>query len=70
MARILPALNFGEISALESAENSDFFLVVRIIYAQLAPNLIPDLPPPPPFLGRTPVKKGALCMSGRKGTLL
>ena len=67
MARILPALNFGEISALESAENSDFFLVVRIMYAQLAPNLIPDLPP---FLGRTPVKKGALCMSGRKGTLL
>ena len=53
MARILPALNFGEISALESAENSDFFLVVRIMYAQLAPNLISDQPPP--FLGRTPV---------------
>jgi hypothetical protein len=28
MTQILPALNFGEISALESAENAEFFHVI------------------------------------------
>ena len=46
MAQILPALNFGEISALESAENAEFFHVIRNMYTQLAQNLIADQPPP------------------------
>ena len=55
MAQILLALNFGEMGALESAENSDFFHVRKNLYAQLAQNLIADQPPPP-FLYGTPVK--------------
>jgi hypothetical protein len=54
MAQILPALNFGEISDLESAENAEFFHVIKNMYTQLAQNLIADQPPP--FLYRTPVK--------------
>ena len=46
MAQILLALNFGEMGALESAENSDFFHVRKNLYAQLAQNLIADQPPP------------------------
>ena len=42
MAQILLALNFGESSALESPENSDFFRVIKNMYAQLAQNLIAD----------------------------
>ena len=53
MAQILLALNFGEMGALESAENSDFFHVRKNLYAQLAQNLIADQPP---FLYGTPVK--------------
>ncbi len=45
MAQLLPALNFGEISALESAENAEFFHVIRNMYTQLAQNLIADQPP-------------------------
>ena len=55
MAQILLALNFGEMAALESAENSDFFHVRKNLYAQLAQNLIADQPPPPLLYG-TPVK--------------
>ena len=46
MAQLLPALNFGEISALESAENAEFFHVIKNMYTQLAQNLIADQPPP------------------------
>ena len=45
MAQILLALNFGEMGALESAENSDFFHVRKNLYAQLAQNLIADQAP-------------------------
>ena len=45
MAQIFLALNFGEMGALESAENSDFFHVRKNLYAQLAQNLIADQPP-------------------------
>jgi hypothetical protein len=58
MAQILPAQNFGEISTLESAENAEFFHVIKNMYTQLAQNLIADQPPPP-FLYRTPVKASA-----------
>ena len=44
MAQIFLALNFGEMGALESAENSDFFHVRKNLYAQLAQNLIADQP--------------------------
>ena len=54
MAQIFLALNFGESSALESAENSDFFHVMQNLYAQSAQNLTSDQPPP--FLYGTPVK--------------
>ena len=50
MAQIFLALNFGEMGALESAENSDFFHVRKNLYAQLAQNLIADQPPPPSYL--------------------
>ena len=43
MAQFLLALNFGKSSALESADNSDFFHVIKNNYAQLAQNLIADL---------------------------
>ena len=46
MAQILLALNFGEMGALESAENSDFFHVRKNLYAQSAQNLTSDQPPP------------------------
>jgi hypothetical protein len=46
MAQILPAQNFGEISALESAENAEFFYVIKNMYTQFAQNLIADQPPP------------------------
>ena len=46
MAQIFLALNFGESSALESAENSDFFHVMQNLYAQSAQNLTSDQPPP------------------------
>ena len=46
MALIFLALNFEESSALESAENSDSFDVIKNMYAQLAQNLIADQPPP------------------------
>ena len=56
MAQILTALNFGEMGALKSAKNSDFFHVKKNIYAQFARNFITDQPPPP-FLGGTRVTK-------------
>ena len=46
MAQIFLALNFGEMGALESAENSDFFHVRKNLYAQSAQNLTSDQPPP------------------------
>ena len=46
MAQIFLALNFGEMGALESAENSDFFHVMQNLYAQSAQNLTSDQPPP------------------------
>ena len=45
MAQILLALNFGESSALESEENSDFFHVIKNMYAQLAQNFVATNPP-------------------------
>jgi hypothetical protein len=50
MAQILPGLNFGEISASESAENADFFHIIKNMYTQLAQNLIADQPPPPSYI--------------------
>jgi hypothetical protein len=50
MAQLLPALNFGEISALESAENAEFFHVIKNMFTQLAQNLIADQPPPPSYI--------------------
>ena len=46
MAQIFLALNFGEMGAFESAENSDFFHVMQNLYAQSAQNLTSDQPPP------------------------
>ena len=46
MAQIFLALNFGEMGAYESAENSDFFHVMQNLYAQSAQNLTSDQPPP------------------------
>ena len=69
MAQIFLALNFGEMGALESAENSDFFHVRKNLYAQSAQNLTSDQPPPSymePLLkealvdGRRVIKK--MCM--------
>ena len=46
--------------ALKSAENPDFFHVKINIYAQLAPNLADDRPPPLPFLGGTRVESPSM----------
>ena len=57
MAQIFLALNFGEMGAFESAENSDFFHVMQNLYAQSAQNLTSDQPPPSsmePLLSRPP----------------
>ena len=63
MAQIFLALNFGESSALESAENSDFFHVMQNLYAQSAQNLTSDQPPPSymePLLTGRPPRMGRL----------
>jgi hypothetical protein len=54
VAEILTPQNFGEIGALESAENAEFFGTNFRNYAPVARNLLFDQPPP--FLGGTPVK--------------
>jgi hypothetical protein len=52
LALILTALNFGEIGAIKSAKNSDFFRVRKNNYAQLAQDFMFDRPPP--LLRRNP----------------
>ena len=46
MAEILTPQNFGEIGALESAENAEFFGTNFRNYAPVARNLLFDRPPP------------------------
>jgi hypothetical protein len=64
VAEILTPQNFGEIGALESAENAEFFCTNFRNYAPVARNLLFDHPPP--FLGRTPVNKVDFSTNARR----